>query len=132
MGDLSHYNNHITAIVDWLILRLTTAHRVNEWCQPTNPEGFKNKKLQGLQLYKQEVEHTKKKVYAKYTKDWQSFDKHQKIITNPFKVKEEGIAYTSNWYHYQKDLKKNDITILYKLIHKEPAQCLTRAKLQIL
>ena len=59
MGDLSHHNNHNTAIVDWLILGLTTACQGIKWCQPADPEGLKNKKLRGLQLYKQDVEHTK-------------------------------------------------------------------------
>ena len=43
MGDLSHHDNHNTAIVDWLILGLTTAYQGIEWCQPADPEGLKTK-----------------------------------------------------------------------------------------
>ena len=127
-----HKDNLTYTITDWLILGLTTAYRGIEWCQPDNPEGDKKGKKRGLQKYRQPVEFTSNMVYAKCWEDWKFFDIHKKEIKDPLNTNVSKIAYSSDWYRFQKVLKNNNTYVLYKLAHKDPQWCPTQAKLCIL
>ena len=55
------------AIIDWLILSLTTGFRGIEWCQEKDPSQH------GFTMYSQPVEHTTNMIYAFCIGDWKFF-----------------------------------------------------------
>ena len=123
-------NRLAKALIDWLILGLTTGYRGVEWCQEHNPMDIVDGKRRGFRTYDIPVPHTDNRIYAKCREDWIFYDAERTPIRDPLNVDPNRIAYTSDWYRYQKDSNKNNTTVFYASTHDQ--WCPTRAKLNIL
>ena len=85
-------------------------------------------------MYEQPVTYTDNYIYAKCKEDWKFYDADRNIIiiTDFTTADPNLIDLSTDWYRFQKDPKKNNITIWYKSTPEDPIWCPTRAKLRIL
>lgn len=116
------------ALIDWLILSLTTAFRGIEWCQEHNPE------KKGFREYHQQVEYTNNRIYAMCKEDWEFQDEDKRPIKNPLLITDlDKVPFVGITYRFQKDKKKHNTKITYKTLPSTaPEWCPTRAMLRIL
>jgi len=116
------------ALIDWLILSLTTAFRGIEWCQEHNPE------KKGFREYHQQVEYTNNRIYAMCKEDWEFQDEDKRPIKNPLLITDlDKVPFVVITYRFQKDKKKHNTKITYKTLPSTaPEWCPTRAMLRIL
>ena len=123
-----HEDNLTEALVDWLVLGLTTAYRGIKWCQTKDPtkqnsSGFKNR----FRLYKDKVEYTDNPIYAKCIGNWTFYDQNDIKIKNPLNVDPNEIKTVRDWYRYQKNLSLNNTTLVYAATPEAPDWCPARA-----
>lgn len=116
------------ALIDWLILSLTTAFRGIEWCQEYNPEN------KGFRKYHQQVEYTNNRIYAMCKEDWEFQDENKRPIKNPLLITDlDKVPFVVITYRFQKDKNKHNTKITYKTLPSTaPEWCPTRAMLRIL